>query len=131
MFNKKSMHKVGVLLVASFLPLISSAQGGLATSADGGPFGDLLTNVLVFINDIVIPFIIGIGFLFFVWGMFKYFILGGANDEAKEQGKSLVIYATLGFVLIIIFWGVVNLVTDTTGFAGEGLENIPSIFPGS
>jgi hypothetical protein len=62
-----------------------------------------------------------------VWGIFKYFIFGGANDEAKEQGKSLIIYATLGFVLIIVFWGIVNLLTTSTGLVNQSLQNIPSI----
>jgi hypothetical protein len=82
---------------------------------------------MVFINDIVIPFIIGIGFLVFVWGMFQFFILGGANDEAKEKGKSLMIYGTLGFVLIIIFFGVVNLLTTSTGLEGESVKSIPVV----
>lgn len=118
------MYKVGLFMFAVLLPGVASAQ--LATSADGGPFEDLLRNILTFTNDVLIPFIIGIGFLFFVWGVFKYFIFGGANDEAKEQGKSLIIYATLGFVLIIIFWGVVNLITDSTGLVSSGLDNIPA-----
>lgn len=108
------MKKIGYLLgSASTLALPLSALA--AFDPDGGAFGNLLKNILVFTNDILIPFIIGIGFLVFVWGMFQYFIAGGANDEAKEKGKSLMIYATLGFVLIIVFWGVINLLTSSTG----------------
>ncbi len=109
-------------------PVLVAAQG-IADGADAGPFQDLLGNILVFTNTVLIPFIIGIGFLVFVWGMFKYFIVGGANDDAKEQGKSLMIYATLGFLLIIVFWGVVNLLTASTGLQGETLKNIPSVQP--
>ncbi|MFW6210182.1 MAG: hypothetical protein ACOC4E_01685 [Patescibacteria group bacterium] len=103
-------------LLAFGIPVLSQAQTGLAQKdATAGDFGALLTNILTFTNTTLIPFIIGIGFLFFVWGMFQYFIAGGANDEAKEKGKSLMIYATLGFVLIIIFWGVINLLASSTG----------------
>ena len=107
------------------LPGISSAQ--IADSSNAGAFEDLLENILVFSNDVLIPFIIGIGFLVFVFGMFKFFILGGANDEKKEQGKSLMIYATIGFVLIIIFFGVVNLLSESTGLTGETIRNVPRI----
>jgi len=119
------MKQVGLLAALAFLPGIASAQ--LATSGNGGPFQDLLVNILNFTNDVLIPFIIGIGFLFFVWGVFRYFIFGGANDESKEKGKSLIIYATLGFVIIIIFWGVINLLTGSTGLNGQSLQNIPAI----
>ena len=120
------MYKTISSLSLFLFPFAVSAQG-IADSADAGPFQDLLENILIFSNDVLIPFILGIGFLVLVWGIFKYFIFGGANDEAKEQGKSLIIYATLGFVLIIVFWGIVNLLTASTGLVDQGLQNIPRI----
>jgi len=120
------MHKTFTSLALFLFPVMAGAQG-IANSADAGPFQDLLENILIFSNDVLIPFILGIGFLVLVWGIFKYFIFGGANDEAKEQGKSLIIYATLGFVLIIVFWGIVNLLTTSTGLVNQSLQNIPSI----
>jgi Type IV secretion system pilin len=106
------------------LPFMASAQ--IADKADGGAFQSLLSNILVFTNGVLIPFIIGIGFLVFVWGMFQFFIAGGSNDEAKDKGKSLMIYATLGFVLIIVFWGIINLLTSSTGLDKETLQNTPT-----
>jgi uncharacterized membrane protein YidH (DUF202 family) len=95
------------------LPFMASAQ--IADKADAGLFEDLLINIATVTNTTIIPFIIGIGFLVFVWGMFQFFIAGGSNDESKEKGKSLMIYATLGFILIIVFWGIVNLLAQSTG----------------
>ena len=123
------MKKIGFITGAALLtPFITFADStGIANSSDAGPFQDLLENILAFTNTTLIPFIIGIGFLVFVWGMFQYFIAGGANDEKKEAGKSLMIYATLGFVLIIVFWGVVNLVASSTGLDDEDpLGTIPN-----
>ena len=120
------MHKTFTSLALFLFPVMAGAQG-IANSADAGPFQDLLENILIFSNDVLIPFILGIGFLVLVWGIFKYFIFGGANEESKEQGKSLIIYATLGFVLIIVFWGIVNLLTASTGLVDQSLQNIPSI----
>ena len=121
------MKKIGFLTGGASLlalPMVASAQ--LANSGDGGAFQDLLENIVDFTNDILIPFIIAIGFLVFVWGMFRYFIAGGANDEAKQSGKSLMIWATLGFVLIIVFWGVINLIASSTGLDKGNIENIPT-----
>lgn len=122
------MKKFGYLFgsAATFaLPFMASAQ--IADGGSAGAFQDLLTNILTFTNDVLIPFIIGIGFLVFVWGMFQFFIAGGSNEEAKEKGKSLMIYATLGFVLIIVFWGVINLVASSTGLEGESISDTPTI----
>jgi len=123
---KQLINLATTSLLALALPVLVSAQTGGVIPTDGGAFGTLLTNVLGFSNSVLIPFILGIGFLVFVWGMFKFFILGGANDEEKDKGKSLMVYATLGFVLIIVFWGVINLIASSTGLEGEGLRDTPS-----
>jgi uncharacterized membrane protein YidH (DUF202 family) len=107
-------------------PLVINAQ--IATTGGGGKFEELLKNILGFTNKVLIPFIIGIGFLVFVWGMFKYFIAGGADEDKRESGKQLMIYATLGFVLIIVFWGIVNLLTQSTGLSNGTIQSdIPKV----
>ncbi len=128
---KFCMQRLKYLISASalfLLPFMVSAQiatqGGIATGAGNTQAENLLKNILSFVDGVVIPFIIGIGFLVFVWGMFKFFIVGGSNDDAKEQGKSLMIYATLGFVLIIVFWGIVNLLADSTGLEGGNINTL-------
>jgi hypothetical protein len=115
-----------MLSVTLFLvPFISSAQ--IADSSNAGPFQALLVNIIKFVNNTLIPFIIGIGFLFFVWGIFLYFIMGGSDDEKKLKGRSLMISATIGFVVIIIFFGLVNLFTSSTGLEGESIKGVPTV----
>ena len=119
---------VGSTAAMLLTPVLALAQSGtgIVSNGSGGTFGQLLRNIIEFSNTTLIPFIIGIGFLVFVWGMFKYFILGGANEDAQKEGKSLMIYATLGFLFIIIFWGIVNLLASSVGLQGSRLQNIPS-----
>jgi hypothetical protein len=126
---KNVLNSLPVAALAFALPVIVSAQGNFP--ADGGDVGIFLQNVILFINGVLIPFLLGIGFLIFVWGMFRYFIAGGADEEARDKGKSLIVYSVLGFVLILIFWGIVNIVANATGIAGENLDatNIPSAVP--
>lgn len=114
------------------LPFLVSAQAANPNpqfNATGGAFGTLLRNILTFTQNYLIPFILGIGFLVFAWGMFQYFIAGGANDESKEKGKSLMVYATLGFVLILVFWGVINLLASSTGFTNSNINNLTPAVP--
>jgi heme/copper-type cytochrome/quinol oxidase subunit 2 len=113
---------VGIVLLS---PLFAFAQ--IADGPVAGPFQDLLSNILVFTNTVLIPFIIGIGFLAFVWGMFRYFIAGGASEDSREAGKRLMINATIGFVVIIIFFGVINLFTTSIGLEGQLIDDIPQV----
>jgi uncharacterized membrane protein YidH (DUF202 family) len=124
------MKKVIYTLSSSALLAAPFAHAQIASSGGGGgDFEQLLRNILDFTNTVLIPFIIGIGFLVFVWGMFKYFIAGGADEGKRESGKSLMIYATLGFVLIIVFWGIVNLLSSSLFSNGDiqGPQNVPVV----
>ena len=115
---------------ALFLMPLAFASAQFADAAGGGGrFEVLLRNILNFSDNVLIPFILGIGFLVFVWGMFKFFIVGGANDEAKEQGKSLMVYAVLAFVLIIVFWGIINLLATSTGVDQENIGGLVPVSP--
>jgi len=65
-----------------------------------------------FINTVLIPLIFAVALLVFIYGMFKYFILGGGNESSREEGKKLLLWAIIGFVLMVSIWGVVNLFGD-------------------
>jgi hypothetical protein len=104
------------------------AQAGIADGAiTGTPLNTLLINILTFTNGILIPFILGIGFLVFVWGMFQFFIVGGANDDAKEKGKSLMIWAIVGFLMVFVFWGIINLLVSSTGLSDTATTVTPQV----
>lgn len=110
------------LLLMVVMPVVGMASS-LKFNEDGGMLGQYIVDVNGFINAVLIPFLLGIGFLFFIWGMFMYFIKGGTDDESKKKGKSLIVYATAGFVLIFIFWGLLELVTDFIGLDKQTLED--------
>ncbi len=121
-FNKITLFTLPVLV--TLLPHPASAQLARVASS---PMEVLIVRFLNFANETLIPAIIGIGFLFFVWGVFLYFIVGGADEEKRAKGRSYVIHATIGFVVIIIFSGIVNLITESIGLEGQILENVPGL----
>jgi uncharacterized membrane protein YidH (DUF202 family) len=124
---KRAVYTLASISLLALPAAFTFAQQGIADGPSAGPFEKLLKNILGFTNTVLIPFIIGIGFLVFVWGMFKYFIAGGADEGKRDEGKQLMIYATLGFVLIIVFWGIVNLLTSSTGLQNENLQDVPRV----
>jgi hypothetical protein len=103
----------------SYIFALSLALLPLLTYAQGTGLQNLFTNLLSFISTTLIPFILGIAFLFFVINVFRYFIFGGANEEGRENAKNLAIYSVLAFVTIVLFWGLVNLLASSTGLGGK------------
>ncbi len=126
-FSNIFMKHLQTFITSATLFIFPVIVGAQEITLEGVPIDQSIQSILQFINLVLIPFIVGIAFLFFVWGIFQYFIAGGANDDAKTKGKSLMIYATLGFVIIIVFWGLVNLLAEGTGLAGEQFN--PQLLP--
>jgi hypothetical protein len=106
-----------------FMPLLASAQLDLTYfETSGGGIADLIGNVLV-------PLVFGIAVLMFLWGVFKAFILGGSDEEKQKEGKQLMVYAIVGFVLMVALWGIVSLVVDIFGLnPGAGYQP-PQVLP--
>lgn len=79
----------GLLATVLMLPVVTFAgDGGIAGGeTTDSAIGSFLGNVLNFINSVVIPFILAIGFLVFVWGIFKYFIPRGRRIGRCPPGS--------------------------------------------
>ncbi len=89
---------------ASFIfPVVAAAQYF-------GPIDGFLGRVVGFINGVLVPLIFTLALLFFIYGMFKYFIANGDSDSDRETGRELMISAVIGFVLMVSISGIVNLV---------------------
>lgn len=80
---------------------------------------NLLVSIVNFLNNTLIPFLLGLGFLFFAINAIRYFVIGGSNETEQEKAKALALYGILAFVLIIAFWGIVNVLVDGIGLGGE------------
>lgn len=113
--------KIITLAAVFLLPLAVGAQGLVDDDLQGtdNEFANVIANVLLFINNYLVPFVIGLAFLMFVWGVFKYFVLGGADEEKQKEGKGLIIYSVIGFVLILSVYGIIELIADGLGFSGD------------
>lgn len=123
------MKKIGASVFSFFafaLPFVTLAQ------EDFGEISTFIGRISAFINGTLIPLIFGIALLVFLWGIFKYFILGGGDDGKREEGKQLMLYAIIGFVVMVSVFGIVNMIANGLGFSGEDtIQNIPNVPTGN
>ena len=111
-----------LLFVVLLMPGSALAVQDLST----GNIGLFIGNIISFINRILVPLVFAIAFLVFIWGMFQTFILGGGDEEKQSKGKQLMLYAIVGFVIMVSIWGIVNLVAGGFGLTESGPTFIPS-----
>jgi hypothetical protein len=78
------------------------------------------TGILYVINSILVPVLISIAFIVFLWGVAQSYIISGASDDARERGHTLILWGIIGFVVIFSVWGLVNIVGATLGLSAGG-----------
>lgn len=106
--------KKALIIGSSFLlPLAAGAQ------VQGGEIETYLNSLIKFINETIIPFMIAIAVLVFIWGIFQYFILGASDEGKREKGKDLMIWGIIGFVLMVSITGIIALFSGATGLNSQ------------
>ncbi len=86
----------------------------------------LATNIVSFINDVLVPLIFAVAFIVFLFGVFRYLIAGAANPEKRQTGQQMVMYSLIGFAVMISVWGLVNLLVGTFGFDSNTRPCLPT-----
>ncbi len=71
-----------------------------------------LVDLIVRFIELLIPFVVGLAFLAFLWGGFK-FIRAAGDENGREDAKQIIIAGVIGLVVIFSFWGLVRLAMFT------------------
>lgn len=103
-------------------PLLVAAQTGIHPEAIT-PYS---SSIISLINTVFVPLLFAIAFLYFVYGVYRYFILGASNETDRETGRQVVLWSIIGFAVIFSVWGLVNVLVTTFNIPTGG--NAPS-FP--
>lgn len=106
-----------------FTPLIASAQQGINVPLLKS-YSDSIVNV---INNVLVPVLMAIAFIVFLWGIYKYFIAGAANEGDKGDGRKFALWGVIGFVVILSLWGLVNLFMGVLGLSKGSAPDYPTI----
>jgi hypothetical protein len=105
------------------LPFVAFAQNKFTAT-----YGSSVLTSIKTLVDQAIPLLIGLGVLFFLWGLVK-FVLAAGNEEAKEEGKRIMIWGIVALFVMVSVWGLVGILQNITG-AGAGSAGVAPASPG-
>lgn len=95
----------------------------LITFAAARNLKELIGEVRTYI-ELLVPVLIGAAVLFFLFGVFKTFFLKGDDPSSREQGRQFMLWGIIALFVMVSFWGLVNILTET--IFGVGDEDVPS-----
>lgn len=84
----------------------------------------LITRIAVVLNRII-PFLLLLGTVTFLWGMLKYVTAGG-DEQKTTDARNLMVYGVIGLTMMVAIWGFVYLLLD---FVFDDPNPVP-IIPG-
>ena len=109
-------------LVLSALPMFAFAAG----MADAFSLLALAHKLL----NTIIPVLIALAVVYFIWGVIQYTV--STDEEAKTGARGKIINGLIGLFIIVSFWGIIAIITNTTGVGPTsfGSNNIVPCIPG-
>ncbi len=126
----KFFTKLSFIITGFALPIISFAQGSIPV-AQPVPASQLnndtktATELFFQFGEIiqnVIPIIIGLAVLVFIWGVLQYVV--SKEDAGKEDGKKYMLWGIIALFVMVSVWGLVNLLQRTI-FEGQNPTQFP------
>jgi hypothetical protein len=79
---------------------------------------DIVANTVVPIGNGIIMLLYSAAFLFFIFGVFKYFFLKTADPKSREEGRMAMIWGIVGLAVLFSVWSIVRLATGVFTLPG-------------
>ncbi len=109
------------LYFAPFAPLV--AFGAATNVATNITYFDTIVDSIGGIISTLIPIVVALGILFFIWGLVQ-FIFASGDEAAKDEGKRKMIWGVVALFVIVSVWGLVALLNQLTG-VNQGIGFTP------
>ena len=74
-------------------------------------FRALIDLIMVYISRLI-PLIIALTVLVFLWGVFKM-VLSGDSDTARTEGRKFMTWGIVSLFVMVSVWGLVRIFTKT------------------
>ena len=100
------MKKLQKILLPALLlsPLVAAAQNFPGISS-------CLSSIRTLVSTAT-TIVAGLALLVFFWGLVK-FINNAGSEDAKEEGRRLMIWGIVALFVMVSVWGLVNIMTGT------------------
>lgn len=110
---KKTLFAIG-LVASPFIALAQAPQN----------LQQLIALFISILNSIV-PVIIGLALIAFLWGVFQYVVAGGEEDRIVAA-KNTIMWGLLGLFVMLSVWGLVGILTQTIFGTSPSTNSAPS-----
>lgn len=73
-----------------------------------------VSSLLGIINGLIVPLLVTVGVVFFVWNL-TLFVIRSDNESERAKAKSYMLWSIIAFFLIFSIWGIIAVLRNTVG----------------
>ena len=97
--------------IKKFIPLVLTLAPFLVSAAT---ISSIISNTIMPILNIVVPLLIAVAVVVFLWGVVRYITAAG-DEEKRKEARSTMIWGIVGLFVMVAVWGLVNVLISTFG----------------
>jgi len=98
--KKKLLTGLGFMALVALSPSVAHAQG----------INGIISTASRIINQLI-PLVIGLALLVFLWGVLQYALT--KEDNGKEAAKGYMLWGLIALFVMVSVWGLVNILSET------------------
>jgi hypothetical protein len=91
------------------------ATGPSKTACSSPTCACIVNNDVIPIGNAVIQLLYAVAFVFFLYGIFKFFFAQQGDEKGRQAGKQFILYGLIGLFVLFSIWGLVNLLLSSIG----------------
>ena len=81
----------------------------------------MLIDIVAWFNKTLIPLLIGIAVVTFIWNMVRYAFVQGQTEEGRESARRLMIWGILALVVLTALWGIIAILIGFLNLDTRGI----------
>lgn len=117
---KNVLQKIAASLGVFFAPAVALAQTQFGNSniGQGQTAGNVL-NIVANILNTIIPILITLAVVYFIWGVLSYAFIA-KEEDAKKKAREIMLNGIIALFVILAVWGILGLISSTLGIGVGG-----------
>ena len=121
------MKKFFVGIASFFAPVVAFAQTGGIIDMGGTNSSQLqgLLSIVRGVLNIVVPIVITLGVIYFIWAVIQYVTV--KDEEERAKSKTHMIYGIIGLFVVVSIWGLIGFIGNTVGIGQGGSGIVPCV----
>ncbi|MFA4890526.1 MAG: pilin [Candidatus Paceibacterota bacterium] len=89
---------------------------------------DIISGTIMPIINAIIPLLIAVAVVLFLFGVVK-FITSAGDEEKRKEARSFMLYGIIGIFVMVSVWGLVGILSDTLGLGTSSNVRVPGALP--